>query len=622
MRKKQRVRKRNLIIFLMSCILFGVTVFGAFFRQNVKLHEEFDRMICDNLYAYTRGQQKRAMGMIDEAQHTLNAVAAIMEVTEFSAEDRWLSVFLETINKRNDKYRVDYISADELERGINGADTDERDRAALEELMKGRNIVSEIRFSGRMGNQYYFAVARPVMKDGFVRGVLRTRMEAGVLTQGVQQSSIYQRSSSVIMKGDGYIVYADTRYPESGTDKNLFSSMVSSGIGADEVNRIKAEYVQNGEMTCCFKGKQKEYYISIIPLDCNDWYLVKFVRSPDVMLRTSAIMKNVAVTGLVMILLTAAFCIAVALLLLKKKQKLNRELERYAILEQFSDTLLFEYYIASDELEFTANAQKQLYLEKLNLQDVSQRLQHMELVHPMDRDRVQKIIDCQAVEGNFYHMEIRLMDKEKRYQWYDCCYKLIRMDNGRPERVIGKLTDITRQRGREDKLREQAQKDMLTNTYNKAGEQIIRERIADKRSGIFLMMDLDNFKEINDTYGHAAGDALLEKVGGILHSVFRTEDVIVRIGGDEFVIFISGSSGSRLAEKKAGQIIEGLKAIRLDKIQGVEVSASIGAALCPKHGTDFEDLYRAADEAMYQVKQDGKGGMTLYREEEDPAGEA
>ena len=122
--------------------------------------------------------------------------------------------------------------------------------------------------------------------------------------------------------------------------------------------------------------------------------------------------------------------------------------------------------------------------------------------------------------------------------------------------------------------------------------------------------DLDDFKHVNDTYGHAAGDRLLAAIGGVLRDTFRTDDIVARVGGDEFVAFLSGSDNRVTAEQKGQELLERVRELKVDGVDR-SITVSVGAAGAPAHGRTYEELSLAADQAMYQVKNNGKGGFLL-----------
>ena len=164
--------------------------------------------------------------------------------------------------------------------------------------------------------------------------------------------------------------------------------------------------------------------------------------------------------------------------------------------------------------------------------------------------------------------------------------------------------------------REQAMRDVLTGIYNKAGEKLIDRMVKEKGQGLFLMLDLNDFKSINDTMGHAAGDAILTEMGRVLKGACRENDIVARIGGDEFVMFLPGAFDWQTGKRKIGEIQDSLRTVMITTwgIRGIR--ASIGAALCPEDGMDYETLFKAADEAMYLDKEQSKN-----RNESREAGE-
>jgi diguanylate cyclase (GGDEF)-like protein len=160
-------------------------------------------------------------------------------------------------------------------------------------------------------------------------------------------------------------------------------------------------------------------------------------------------------------------------------------------------------------------------------------------------------------------------------------------------------------------LRDQSIKDALTGLFNRRylEETLEREISRSVRSGGtigLMMLDIDYFKEFNDTYGHSGGDTLMRELGELLQTTIRVEDVACRYGGDEFVVMLPESS-LEVTVLRADEIRRGVT--KLNVMQGSSVLSSvtltIGVAAYPNHGTEMAELVRAADEAMYQAKRSG-----------------
>jgi diguanylate cyclase (GGDEF)-like protein/PAS domain S-box-containing protein len=170
-------------------------------------------------------------------------------------------------------------------------------------------------------------------------------------------------------------------------------------------------------------------------------------------------------------------------------------------------------------------------------------------------------------------------------------------------------------------LEHQASYDSLTDLPNRM---MLRERLGDAiegsrltgRSTTLLLLDLDNFKEVNDTFGHHAGDMLLRQVGPRLRERLRESDTVARLGGDEFAILLPGA-GARDATRIAATLLATLQRPMMVEGQTLDVRASIGIATCPDHGADAEVLLQRADVAMYLAKGAGSG-HAVYSAEQDP----
>ena len=159
--------------------------------------------------------------------------------------------------------------------------------------------------------------------------------------------------------------------------------------------------------------------------------------------------------------------------------------------------------------------------------------------------------------------------------------------------------------------------DGLTNVWEKkSGEQKIRETLEQQphTRGAMVIMDVDDFKQVNDQYGHDHGDTVLRKVGAILNESFRKDDILVRFGGDEFVLYLSGIDSHQEVRECAHRISDTLQKSNALP-DGGTVSCSFGAAFFPEDGDDYDTLLQRADKALYLAKYLGKDKLRFYQEE-------
>jgi len=209
-------------------------------------------------------------------------------------------------------------------------------------------------------------------------------------------------------------------------------------------------------------------------------------------------------------------------------------------------------------------------------------------------------------------VEGKLRDAGGREIWVSVSVALVRDDLGAPAFVIALLEDITGRKAHEQLLTYRALHDPLTELPNRVLfrdrlEQALRLARRGKEGLALMLLDLDGFKEVNDTHGHHVGDLVLIEVAGRLLNSVRVSDTVGRLGGDEFAVLLPEVADEVGVSRATAQILERLQA--QIEVGGVSsrVGASIGVALYPANGTDVEALLSAADAAMYEAKRSGDG---------------
>ncbi|WP_226669094.1 diguanylate cyclase domain-containing protein [Metabacillus litoralis] len=165
-----------------------------------------------------------------------------------------------------------------------------------------------------------------------------------------------------------------------------------------------------------------------------------------------------------------------------------------------------------------------------------------------------------------------------------------------------------------EKWKKRANYDSLTNLPNRGYlTRLISDAILKKRNFAIFFMDLDGFKAVNDTFGHEMGDTLLQLVAERLKNVVRKGDTISRLGGDEFILLVDKASDQQMLADLAERIIEIINEPYHIETHLIKVSASIGIATYPQHGTDYQSLIKVADEAMYTAKKNGKNNYYVSK---------
>ena len=172
---------------------------------------------------------------------------------------------------------------------------------------------------------------------------------------------------------------------------------------------------------------------------------------------------------------------------------------------------------------------------------------------------------------------------------------------------------IDEEEKRGEELQALTETDRMTGLYDHvSGERKVRELLASGCGGMFLELDIDRFKSINDTYGHQTGDLVILAVADVLRSTFRSNDITMRLGGDEFGVFAVGIVNREMGEAIIHRLFTQLSRKEVPELQGKEVSVSVGAVLCAEgEGISFEDLYSRADSAMYASKEIPGNSLTF-----------
>lgn len=211
-------------------------------------------------------------------------------------------------------------------------------------------------------------------------------------------------------------------------------------------------------------------------------------------------------------------------------------------------------------------------------------------------------------------LEFRGVNKFGDSLWYKSLMSTIFDESGRPVKVVGIISDIDEQKRKLLSAEEIAMKDPLTQINNKKSTRdLIDKYISSTQSqGAFMMLDIDNFKSVNDTLGHLYGDAVLSELAHTLKALFRDSDIMGRVGGDEFVVFMTNVRETEIVKKRAESILNAFK--RSFRKEGIDhgISCSIGISLYPWDGTAYEKLMHKADLSLYFSKNRGKNQYNFY----------
>ncbi len=195
----------------------------------------------------------------------------------------------------------------------------------------------------------------------------------------------------------------------------------------------------------------------------------------------------------------------------------------------------------------------------------------------------------------------------------------------RPDVLLRRIGNILATVEQIKGLRHAAVTDPMTGLLNKASSQEEIGILCQSTPGILMMIDLDSFKPVNDIYGHEMGDKILIRFAEIIKSAMRNTDLIGRMGGDEFIAYCQNVRSEQVIAKKTKYINEEILASARELMgedMSIPLGASIGCVIAPDEGINFSELYKKADRALYQVKENGKHGYSFYHGEDHSQSES
>ncbi len=236
-----------------------------------------------------------------------------------------------------------------------------------------------------------------------------------------------------------------------------------------------------------------------------------------------------------------------------------------------------------------------------------------DVVHPEDRQRVMSLRK-KGMKLGHYVLSARV-NRNGETRWLEERGRVDRDTNGKPIRAYGTILDVTKRHQAMVAMEQLASYDTLTNLPNRAHGLMLAQRLLDEthergQQAAIMFVDLDKFKEVNDTQGHAIGDRVLAAVAQQGKLALGERSVLARLGGDEFMVAIPLSSHND-AVSEAERVLEVLqRPVTVGNLQ-FQLGASIGVALYPAHGDSLDELLRCADTAMYRAKKQS-GGCLFY----------
>lgn len=327
------------------------------------------------------------------------------------------------------------------------------------------------------------------------------------------------------------------------------------------------------------------------------------VENNDITLKRFVEENAVLCISIVAIVVTVILLLIIMILQEKNRssQKHAVEMKRYEIVSKLSNEYIFDYEYATDSIRFDAKFAREFSFEE-NVSCKEDYSKHIELA--------QILKQLEIIKESQTSITFQMQRSNGEQIWYQMIGFPIKDKNGECIHLIGKLVNVQKEMEEKKTIETKAEIDPLTRLYNREG---LQKRVKEYKTPIMLaVLDLDNFKSVNDTLGHAGGDEALKFLAGNLEKVMGTDTILARYGGDEFVIVATQVSENEIRARLQALIKEMDTEITFEGIRK-KISISLGAIYCTQENVSMEELFKEADKELYGVKQAGKNGYSMKK---------
>jgi diguanylate cyclase (GGDEF)-like protein len=454
-----------------------------------------------------------------------------------------------------------------------------------------------------------------------VHGVLFATLSNRNFASQLKTLAYESRAYTFVSDNKGVILFVEDGFGmvQSGelvknyiNDKALSSGSSIAGLK----ERVKQDQI----VAFRFTYERETYYTVCEWIPKYDWYVFTVVPSSV----ADVITRQVSMYHMAMLLIILLVGTSMAAQSYRHERETVKKLEadkdllrqsaqRYQLITQLSNEVFFQITLDTGEISFNDTFEAMFGFPPPvctveNLDNCTQ------LFFEEDRKIFISLVNQLRAGDNAARAELRMVGAREIVRWKRVEIYSVFDQEGLAVQLVGKIVDIHRQKQSMQRLIRQADSEPLTGLLNRgAMERNIKAFLAGEGLGgrhALIMLDFDNFKAVNDTLGHAKGDHLLVSFANGMRHLFRSGDYLSRIGGDEYMIFIKHTMDDIVALDKAEALREVMA--ELSRKIGIPVSISVGIAMYDRDGETFEKLYKAADEALYQVKRAGKNAIVFF----------
>ncbi len=449
---------------------------------------------------------------------------------------------------------------------------------------------------------------------------LRAAIRTSDLSANLDKSLFWDQGGYSVIDENGRYVASNALTDNQLSKSNFLDDLSKKDFKQGYTyNDVTNAFANNTKAHTSYMEKGSFMHVHITPLGINNWMILTIHDESEVAARSGIYVKY-AMNMMLQITLVLLVVFLYAYITQRRSSEtavLNEHCFR-ALAEQTNKAII-EWTFSLRKITSVSNF-KEIFNREIFTINREQDAISANAIHIEDKDvfidSFKKITSGQ----NVAQARFRISDDKGMFHWCEFSGVVVNNRHGKPYKAIWSLENIDGQIKKEEALNKDAQTDNLTGIYNKkTSEYLISEALKlskDTDLHALICLDLDNFKGINDTFGHLYGDDVLKEVTKKIKSVFRSSDILGRFGGDEFLFLIRDIPDKDFAKLKAETLNHKIKKTYSVGDKDVTVSASIGIAFFPSDAKTYDELYRKADHASYLTKRSGKDHYIVYEESE------
>lgn len=625
-KRKHTRAEQTLWVFAVLAVFLAVAVLNYNQKTSRRVNEE----IHATLESYAQQQADHVRTVLSGQFDSLGAFASYLGQAGMEDTETFLNA-ADAIRQTQEFYRITMADLNGNGMTNEGIQRNIKNLKEFQAAVKGEQTISEPFISSIEDGYLCVLLAVPIKNpQGEITGVLCGSYTAEQFGTLFLHDNFERNDASVLINGQGDVIVASKDEEMVVGDKsleNIYEKTKNEAfLDGHSVEDMQQAAKNQEKLVSLIQEGEQEYYVTQTPFGYNGWTLLSAMKRGEVdssyaFVRTYAARLNIAFAVSFLLGFLLIFYLfrterkalrAQTQKLLEEKEKLEVSEERFRLLARDSDVLVFELNNLDHTLEFNENFEK-----ILGIKPDYQSFLDGKWVYPDDVTAFSRILPQFSSKKGVMTRNIRFCNFAGVYIWFSVLTSIFADDRGRVVRILGKMMNIDENMREKEALRLRAETDSMTGLYNKMATEELDTHALRKYKGsvcALLIVDMDNLKRINDTLGHTQGDRAIVRFADALQRTFRSTDIVGRIGGDEFMVFLINVQSSHQLILILDAIVKKWDSLYTGEKDDYPVHGSIGAVMT-NGSENFHELYRRADTALYKAKRSGKGGYALYAPE-------